>query len=451
MVALTNLVAAIVATRHRARRRGDDALVARRRDSPWRSRSPRCSACRDSRSRTRRSQEAAMNAAHERQMTTEVQRREFDTRLANALEMAEDEPEAHDAIERALRVRRTRRTDRAAARRQQPRAPRPHGRVVADGRAPGLHRRLTGALPGRAARPDAALRRQRRRSTPARSCADGNRAGAPRSACRCRSWGGRSESSTRRARPVTLLDDARSTIVETLANRSGARLGMLRVDGRDAAPGVDRRSDRPHQPPHAREPRAGAARVRRGVLARHGRPRPVQVAQRHPRSRGRRPRACASSPRPSATRWARTTSRAASEARSSRSCCPTHRHRRARSDDGEGPGETLAAAVNRGDVANFTASFGVVHSADADTFDELVVARRSSAVRRQARRARSGGLPRALDRDDHTFIHRSPRGRRRGGRRPAPRGRPRGLTAPDEGAGPAGVHRSKPTEPGAGG
>ena len=34
--------------------------------------------------------------------------------------------------------------------------------------------------------------------------------------------------------------------------------------------------------------------------------------------------------------------------------------------------ETLALAVNRGDVANFTASFGVVHSGDADTFDDLI-------------------------------------------------------------------------------
>ena len=32
----------------------------------------------------------------------------------------------------------------------------------------------------------------------------------------------------------------------------------------------------------------------------------------------------------------------------------------------------LARAVGRGDAPRFTASFGVVHSADADTFDELV-------------------------------------------------------------------------------
>ncbi|HZP29526.1 MAG TPA: diguanylate cyclase, partial [Acidimicrobiia bacterium] len=46
--------------------------------------------------------EGAKSAAHERQMASEARRREFETRLANALEMAEGEPEAHDAIERAF-------------------------------------------------------------------------------------------------------------------------------------------------------------------------------------------------------------------------------------------------------------------------------------------------------------------------------------------------------------
>ena len=51
---------------------------------------------------TRAIREGAASAANERRMVAEAHRREFETRLANELEMAEGEPEVLDTVERAL-------------------------------------------------------------------------------------------------------------------------------------------------------------------------------------------------------------------------------------------------------------------------------------------------------------------------------------------------------------
>jgi diguanylate cyclase (GGDEF)-like protein len=65
----------------------------------------------------------------------------------------------------------------------------------------------------------------------------------------------------------------------------------------------------------------------------------------------------------------------------------------------------LAVAVGRGDAPRFTASFGVVHSTDADTFDELVsIADRALFAAKHAGRDRV-----AIHEGDRSFeIHRDP-------------------------------------------
>ena len=107
----------------------------------------------------------------ERQLKDAVQSSEHERRLANALEMAEGEPEVLEVVERSLRGNGRVGPHRAAARRQQPRAPDPHGDLVAHGRASELQRRLARPVPGGAPRPGATLLRQRSaRRVPETSC-----------------------------------------------------------------------------------------------------------------------------------------------------------------------------------------------------------------------------------------------------------------------------------------
>ena len=89
--------------------------------------------------------QAAGNFARERMMGAEAERREFATRLGNALEMADTEVDVLDVLERTLHRVGARPVDRAAARRQQSLAPRAHAR-----RQP---RRLCAGVPGRGAAP----------------------------------------------------------------------------------------------------------------------------------------------------------------------------------------------------------------------------------------------------------------------------------------------------------
>ena len=238
--------------------------------------------------------DGSISAAHERQMATEARRREFETRLANALEMAEGEPEAHDAIRARADERRARRAGRAAARRQQPRAPRPHGRRRAS-------RRRRAGMPGRLAR---ALPRSTSRRRPQRfadsealdACPKlrGRRAGSLLGRVRAgvdHGSDGRRHPHDRYAR-VRRLDDARDRRPGDAREPGRGPARHAAGDGGDAAPGVDRRPHRAHQPAHASRTRSASLRASQpDVRARDGRPRPLQGAQRHARPRGRRPRA----------------------------------------------------------------------------------------------------------------------------------------------------------------
>ena len=67
--------------------------------------------------------------ARERRFREAVQRREFETQLANALDMADTEDEALEVTRLAIEIADTGPAYRAAARRQQPRALAHHHRV----------------------------------------------------------------------------------------------------------------------------------------------------------------------------------------------------------------------------------------------------------------------------------------------------------------------------------
>ena len=121
----------------------------------------------------------------------QVQRQRFESRLANALDMAEGEPEVIEVIERSFATVLPDAPGRTAPGRQQPRAPPPHG----GRRVPRGSRRAAAWI-----RPTVARRHAGRRSrssptattsTPARSCATAPRAASRRSAYPCPSWGAR--------------------------------------------------------------------------------------------------------------------------------------------------------------------------------------------------------------------------------------------------------------------
>ena len=206
--------------------------------------------------------EGAKSAAHERQMASEARRREFETRLANALEMAEGEPEAHDAIERAFSA-------------VVPEAPvellladNSHAHLdrmvvssVAGGEAPGCPVDSPEHCPAAAPGPDPAVRRQRG----ARRLPEAARPGSGPMLGRLRP--DVDHGSDRRRHPH---DRHARYAPRRLAHR---RPGDAREPGRcparhaaghggDAAPGVDRRPHRAHQPAHPREPRPQPARRR---------------------------------------------------------------------------------------------------------------------------------------------------------------------------------------------
>ena len=87
---------------------------------------------------------AMSDADHQAQVRdAQVQRQRFESRLANALDMAEGEPEVIEVIERSFVDRVARCSGRAAAGGQQPRPPAAHGRRRTRRGTAELQRRLT--------------------------------------------------------------------------------------------------------------------------------------------------------------------------------------------------------------------------------------------------------------------------------------------------------------------
>ena len=170
----------------------------------------------------------AISTANERQMTIDAERREFETRLANELEMADGEPEVLDTVERALAVT----LPNAAAELLLADNSHAHlNRMVvssADGDAPGCTVDSPDECP-------AARRSQVQRfgdSTALGVCPKlrDRPQGRCSAVCVPVSIMGRTVGvihSTGAAGSV--VDDAKVQNLQTLANHAGARLGMLRV------------------------------------------------------------------------------------------------------------------------------------------------------------------------------------------------------------------------------
>ena len=214
---------------------------------------------------------------------TQAQRQQFESRLANALDMAEGEPEVIDVIERSF---------------AEVLDDSPVELLLADNSHAHLSR-MAGVGPGanlraaRSTRPTAARRPggRRCRSSPtatiwtrARSSATDRRGGCRPCACRCPSWAARWASSTPPAHPRR-----RSTTTKSRPGHPGqAGRRPHRTaprHGGDPVAGVDGHPHRAAQPPvllrtagRGAEPPAPG---RRG----HGRPRPLQNPERHVRAR----------------------------------------------------------------------------------------------------------------------------------------------------------------------
>ncbi len=170
----------------------------------------------------------AQSFARERVMGDEAQRREFETRLANALEMADNEDQTMSAVQRALH------------------SILPESRIevlVADNSHAHLERRLvSGPHPGGAGcaveSPDrcvAARRGQTQTFTDSEALdacphLQGREFGRCGAVCVPVSIMGRTVGVVHRADPLPLeIDDGATRQLEVLANQLGARIGMLRV------------------------------------------------------------------------------------------------------------------------------------------------------------------------------------------------------------------------------
>ena len=224
--------------------------------------------------------------------TAQVRRQEFETRLANALEMAEGETEVIDVVERAFMS-----TLPAS----------PTELLLADNSHAHLSRMAVSSPTGDAPMcgvdsPDhcpAARRAQIQRfadSEALDACPKlrGRAVGSCSAVCVPVSIMGRTvgvvHATGERDADVRRGRDPRSR--DAREPRRGAHRAA--ADGRrHPAPGRDRQPHRSPQPAFAREPGAPVARRRHRVHGRDGRPRPLQGAQRHLRARDRRPRAAA--------------------------------------------------------------------------------------------------------------------------------------------------------------
>ena len=213
-------------------------------------------------------------------------RQEFESRLANALDMAGGEPEVIDVIERAFIGDAARLARRTPAGGQQPRTPDQDGQHIA-------HRGAAGCSVDSPDHCPAARRAQIQQfahSDDIDACPKlrGRIEGPVSSVCVPVSIMGRSVGVIHAtAEPHAKLDDDAVRDLGTLAKLAGARIGLLRVmvetqlqAATDSLTGLlNRRSFEQQVTKARRDPLL--------LTARGGRPRPFQVAQRHLRPRNR--------------------------------------------------------------------------------------------------------------------------------------------------------------------
>ena len=305
-------------------------------------------------------------------MRGDAKRREFETRLSRG---------PRDGRRRGRRVRRrrarhalagARRPGRAAARRQQPRAPRACRRVVA---------RTTTAPGCPVDSPDQCVAGRRAQT---QVFADSEALDA------CPMLRGRAAGPVlRRVRPGLdhgpdgrrdPHDRPRSTsrptattvqALQTLANQAGNRLGMLRVMAETqlqaSTDGLTGLVNRRSLENRMRQLRADGAEFA-FVMADLDHFKDLNDTL---RPRGRRPRA-ADLLRDAAPRAARRRPRLPLRRRGVRDRAPGRRRARRASTSPSGSARPLAATAGRGDAPTFTASFGIAHSSDADDLDDLV-------------------------------------------------------------------------------
>jgi diguanylate cyclase (GGDEF)-like protein len=314
--------------------------------------------------------EGAKSAAHERQMATEARRREFETRLANALEMAEGEPEAHDAIERAFAS-------------VVPESP--VELLLADNSHAHLDRVVVSSIDGGDApgcpvdSPEhcpAARRAQTQRfadSDALDACPKlrGRVQGRCSAVCVPMSIMGRTvgviHTTGEHGAP---LDDARIDDLETLANQAGARLGMLRVMAEtqlqastDGLTGLINRRTLENTVRTLRASRHPFALVMADL------DRFKELNDTHGHEAGDRALRIFAQTLRETLRTGDVACRFGGE---EFTLVLPETVRAQAAELMEQVRTNLAVAVGRGDAPRFTASFGIVHSGDADTFDELV-------------------------------------------------------------------------------
>jgi diguanylate cyclase (GGDEF)-like protein len=314
--------------------------------------------------------EGAKSAAHERQMASEARRREFETRLANALEMAEGEPEAHDAIQRAFAtVVPEAPVELLLADNSHAHLDRMVVSTVADGEAPGCPVDSPEHCP-------AARRAQTQRfadSEALDACPKlrGRAQGRCSAVCVPMSIMGRTVGVIHTTgTPGTPLDDSRIDDLETLANQAGARLGMLRVMAETqlqaSTDGLTGLINRRTLENHVRNLRSSQ---RPFALVMADLDRFKELNDTHGHEAGDRALRIFAQTLRETLRTGDVACRFGGEEFTI--VLPD--------TDTSGAVElmeqvrvNLALAVGRGDAPRFTASFGIVYSTDADTFDELV-------------------------------------------------------------------------------
>jgi diguanylate cyclase (GGDEF)-like protein len=314
--------------------------------------------------------EGAKSAAHERQMATDARRREFETQLANALEMAEGEPEAHDAIQRAFAsVVPESPVELLLADNSHAHLDRVVVSAVAAGDAPGCPVDSPEHCP-------AARRAQTQRfadSDALDACPKlrGREQGRCSAVCVPMSIMGRTVGviHTTGVHGVP-LDDVRIDDLETLANQAGARLGMLRVMAEtqlqastDGLTGLINRRTLENAARNLRASQRSFALVMADL------DRFKELNDTHGHEAGDRALRIFAQTVRETLRTGDVACRFGGEEF-------TLVLPELATDDAaelmEQVRVNLATAVGRGDAPRFTASFGVVHSTDADTFDELV-------------------------------------------------------------------------------
>ena len=309
--------------------------------------------------------ERDLNRRRAQQLVDDIERQEFDSRVSRAMDMAGTEATGHHATERAL----TRGTPRLAAElllADSSDANLHAAHAAPDGSAPGCT--VTSPRdcpPSGAARP--CCSHPAKRSTPAPTSPDAPTVTAPPPVSRSASAAAASASSTPPSAPTRPYPLEVSRL-ESLATQAGARLGMLRVmeathlqAATDPLTGLlNRRSF---------ENRVQDLLRRGSPFTSRWRPGPLQGPQRQARARRRRPGPAPVLPHP----WRRGPLR--------RPRVPLRRggvRRRLPGPAGGGGDprlgriqEQLVLALSAGTVPPFTASFGVAHSHDGDTLEDI--------------------------------------------------------------------------------